>query len=126
MLPHLWAVYSTYHMAKIPLDVISRYSVHFRHFGQLRDHTYASFKPPPQWQDPASEQPLFRSAALKSFVLTLTSSSEQLELLRTNPSIVSLQWLDFKPNEVTVPLFNMLLPLAKTLKELTLWYHRDT
>ncbi|KAG0080118.1 hypothetical protein BGZ92_000766 [Podila epicladia] len=62
---------------------------------------------------------------LKSFVLTSTSSSEQLELLRTNTGIVSLQWLNFKPDTVTVPLLNMLLPLAKTLKELTLWYHRD-
>ncbi|KAF9314360.1 hypothetical protein BG003_004271 [Podila horticola] len=60
---------------------------------------------------------------LKSFVLSLTSSPEQLELLCTNPGIVSLQWLDFKSNEVTEPLLNMLLPLATSLKELTLSYH---
>ncbi|KAG0034548.1 hypothetical protein BGZ82_005706 [Podila clonocystis] len=125
MLPHLWAVYSTHHMAKIPLDVISRYSIYFRHFNQVGDLTYFSVVSPPQWQDPASEQPLFRSTALKSFILTSTSTStsppEQLELLRTNPGIVSLQWLEFKPSEVTVPLLNMLLPLAESLKELTLY-----
>ncbi|KAG0013684.1 hypothetical protein BGZ81_000882 [Podila clonocystis] len=128
MLPHLWAVYSTYHMAKIPLDVISRYSIYFRHFDQVRELIYFSAMPPLHWQDPASEQPLFRPTALKSFVLTSTSTSspEQLDLLRTNPGIVSLQLLDLKPSEVTVPLLNMFLPLAETLKELTLSYTRYT
>lgn len=121
MVPHLWAVYSTRHMKNVPIKILSQNSVYFRHFDQSSDSGQIPIAPP-QRKDDASEQPLFRCTALNSFALTSISSPEQIELLHTNPGIVSLQWLDFCPSEVSKTISDIFHPLSTTVRELSVQY----
>ncbi|KAG0034549.1 hypothetical protein BGZ82_005707 [Podila clonocystis] len=119
MLPHLWAVYSNRHMCRIPNEVTNHNGIHFQHYDRIthsKKDRINSFQRPE-----GSKNYDFQCTALKSFTLTSAYYQAQYELLRTNTGIMSLQWIDFKPNDVPV-LLDVLQPLATTLKELTVHY----
>ncbi|KAF9314354.1 hypothetical protein BG003_004265, partial [Podila horticola] len=116
-LPFLWEVYSARHMSNIPINVLSQNSIHFQHFYQ--DSAYPVIKVPRElWLKDASGEPALKCSSLKSFSLTRDSLSEQLELLRTNHGLVSLEWCSTRWDELPETIFEAIKPLATSVKDL--------
>lgn len=117
VLPHLWKVYSAEYMGKVPIDVVIKNSFHLRHISLSKRETYSRI--PKFWRKHASGQLPLRCTALKSFSLTPESLPRQLELLRANSCLDSLDCWEVmfteEPEIVTT------LPCPKSLKELRLF-----
>ncbi|KAG0340472.1 hypothetical protein BG005_003188 [Podila minutissima] len=118
-LPHLWAVYTT-EMENVPVDVIFRNSHHIRNI--LPDSgNFFRKEHPGLWQKDASAQLLLRCTALKSFSLMLTCLHQQVELIRLNSGIISLN-MPFTSSMISKPLITkeLVACLGKSLKILRL------
>ncbi|KAG0019555.1 hypothetical protein BGZ82_000117 [Podila clonocystis] len=125
MLPHLWAVYSPDHMAKIPVDIIFQNSIHFRHFDPKSETRHNGFVPTLRqlWQNDSSGKSLHQKCtALKTFVLVPQALDRQFELLRANRSLVSLEWMWTEPqdSDMRETIQSMAKSLSWFLKELCL------
>lgn len=113
MLPHLWAVYSSEKM-RIPIEVLALNSPLFRHI-DLQERCWTDFDL--LWKKSALQNVL-RCSALKSFLVTPELLTEQLDLFRTNHSLVSLDWSS--SGSLTRPAKIALEPFTQSLKEFRL------
>ncbi|KAF9315005.1 hypothetical protein BG003_003552 [Podila horticola] len=120
MLPHVWTVYSTEQMSKIPIDVLIKNSIYFQYFEMESFDTVESFCPTPQelWQKDSLGQLLLQCSALKSFALTREALPEQLELLYSNRGVVSLDWWSFSAADLPGTISDTVAPFAASLREL--------
>lgn len=121
MLPYLWAVYTPKGMETIPTDTLSRNSIYFRHIdqGKVEQHLDVAHQ---LYQEDASGCPLLQCTALKSFSLTSKSLPKQLDLLRSNRDLTSLEWWFFQRNSLPGTIREAVEPFAASLKELHLHY----
>ncbi|KAG0332160.1 hypothetical protein BG000_010277 [Podila horticola] len=120
MLPHVWTVYSTEQMSKIPVDVLIKNSIYFQYFEMESFDTVEGFCPTPQelWQKDSLGQLLLQCSALKSFALTREALPEQLELLYSNRGVVSLDWWSFSAADLPGTISDTVAPFAASLREL--------
>ncbi|KAG0012478.1 hypothetical protein BGZ81_001563, partial [Podila clonocystis] len=121
VLPHVWTVYNTEQMPKIPIDVLIKNSIYFRYFEVESVDTVKGFcpTPPKLWQKDSLGQPLLRCSALKSFALTPKALPEQLELLCSNRGVVSLDWWSFSAADLPGAISDTVAPFAASLRELS-------
>ncbi|KAG0010254.1 hypothetical protein BGZ82_003533 [Podila clonocystis] len=119
-LPHVWTVYNTEQMPKIPIDVLIKNSIYFRYFEVESLDAAKGFcpTPPELWQKDSLGRPLLRCSALKSFALTRKALPEQLELLCSNRGVVSLDWWSFSAADLPGALSDTVTPFAASLREL--------
>lgn len=91
MLPHLWAMYDQDAMGKVPLALVSRYSVHFR---ILRQSVHPSLNGQ-LWDTDDAGQSILKCTLLKSLSISQMPTSRELQFLSNNRSLESLKWLFF-------------------------------
>ncbi|KAG0334120.1 hypothetical protein BG000_008616 [Podila horticola] len=123
MMPHLWAVYSPGPMVKVPINVIAQNSVHFRHFDAARTDRGRNGPIPLElwYKDPTTGQSRLRCTGLRTIVLSPFALEGQLNLLRANRSIVSLDWSWGAPTpEERAIIPSAVEPCSLSLKELRL------
>ncbi|KAG0039303.1 hypothetical protein BGZ82_008907 [Podila clonocystis] len=92
MMLSLWAVYSPGPKIMVPINVIAQNSVHFWHFDSAStDDGRKGLIPLELWyRDPTTGQSRLRCKGLRTIVLSAFALEGQLNLVRANRSIISL------------------------------------